>query len=534
MPASGKHLYRSRKGMVGGVCAGIADYLGVDPTVVRVIAVILVFASFGAAVFAYLLLMICIPKEPGDYSQYIDVDPLSASSASRPGGERRDYGPQKPCRDQHQDAAGVRPSPDPAAPHPPASDGEVAGEAKASMPGAGYCAAYGAAYDAKGSGSVRDRRNKIVFALGVFLVVFGALNLLNRLLPQVTWTNYWPVLLVIAGIMLSIGTRSHPWSANRFLGGLAVIMLGVVLLGCTTGILGWGVLFSIVSFWPLFAVAAGMLLLSAAFGTSGLRSASAALVLLSLAVGAGGYYLNEAPPAASANASGFDRPGAQQAAASETTADSDADKKVDVSFCESGSFSGCLTGVETHLSGSDDSMVRCSADSRMLDRTSLEMSCGNRTANVYLNENPPASSMSVNGSTSVTMPRQMRWKNISLETMWCDSNIDLEGMSVDGLDIDSHMSDTSVLSGTPSGVSSMAIDARVSNVEVVVPAGVAVSVVCEDASVSVQTDAAFAWDDASGRWCTQGFDAAQESGAPCWLVTVDGCYSNCSVKQAGR
>lgn len=94
MPVSGKHLYRSRKGMIGGVCAGIADYLGVDPTVVRVIAVVLVFVSFGAAVFAYLLLMICIPKEPGDYSQYIDVDPLSASSASHSGDERRDYGPQ--------------------------------------------------------------------------------------------------------------------------------------------------------------------------------------------------------------------------------------------------------------------------------------------------------------------------------------------------------------------------------------------------------------------------------------------------------
>ena len=40
-----KKLYKSRKNrLIGGVCAGLADYFNVDPTIVRVISVLLVTA----------------------------------------------------------------------------------------------------------------------------------------------------------------------------------------------------------------------------------------------------------------------------------------------------------------------------------------------------------------------------------------------------------------------------------------------------------------------------------------------------------
>ena len=35
-----KRLYRSNNGMIAGVCAGIADYFGWDPTLVRVLPII--------------------------------------------------------------------------------------------------------------------------------------------------------------------------------------------------------------------------------------------------------------------------------------------------------------------------------------------------------------------------------------------------------------------------------------------------------------------------------------------------------------
>ena len=58
-----KKLYRSRRNrMIGGVCGGLADYLGVDPTVVRVIMALVTFVG-GMSIFVYLLMWLLIPEE---------------------------------------------------------------------------------------------------------------------------------------------------------------------------------------------------------------------------------------------------------------------------------------------------------------------------------------------------------------------------------------------------------------------------------------------------------------------------------------
>ena len=48
-------LYRSRKGVIFGVCRGLADHLNLSVVWVRVIAVILMFVSAGWAIALYLL-----------------------------------------------------------------------------------------------------------------------------------------------------------------------------------------------------------------------------------------------------------------------------------------------------------------------------------------------------------------------------------------------------------------------------------------------------------------------------------------------
>ena len=58
-----KRLYRIDKGSkLFGVCGGIAEYFNIDPTIVRIIWVILVFAC-GTGVLAYLICALCMPKE---------------------------------------------------------------------------------------------------------------------------------------------------------------------------------------------------------------------------------------------------------------------------------------------------------------------------------------------------------------------------------------------------------------------------------------------------------------------------------------
>jgi phage shock protein C len=59
-----KRLYRSKEKMLAGVLAGIADYLNMDPTIVRIIYVILSIASIGFPGFvAYLIMWAIIPEE---------------------------------------------------------------------------------------------------------------------------------------------------------------------------------------------------------------------------------------------------------------------------------------------------------------------------------------------------------------------------------------------------------------------------------------------------------------------------------------
>ena len=57
-------LVRTRGGrMLAGVCAGVADYLGLDVTLVRVIWAVVSVITGGAGVLAYLVAWIIIPDE---------------------------------------------------------------------------------------------------------------------------------------------------------------------------------------------------------------------------------------------------------------------------------------------------------------------------------------------------------------------------------------------------------------------------------------------------------------------------------------
>lgn len=48
---------------LGGVCGGLADYLGWDPLLVRLLWVVLTLVSFGAGVIGYLLIWWLAPKD---------------------------------------------------------------------------------------------------------------------------------------------------------------------------------------------------------------------------------------------------------------------------------------------------------------------------------------------------------------------------------------------------------------------------------------------------------------------------------------
>lgn len=65
MASENKKLYRSRTNrMIAGVCAGLGNFFGIDPTVVRIVFVAGALLGFGSFILIYLVLFIVVPEEP--------------------------------------------------------------------------------------------------------------------------------------------------------------------------------------------------------------------------------------------------------------------------------------------------------------------------------------------------------------------------------------------------------------------------------------------------------------------------------------
>ena len=58
----GKKLRRSQDRVIGGVCGGLAEYFGFDPTVVRVAFALLTFFTAFSGIPVYLILWLVMPS----------------------------------------------------------------------------------------------------------------------------------------------------------------------------------------------------------------------------------------------------------------------------------------------------------------------------------------------------------------------------------------------------------------------------------------------------------------------------------------
>ena len=59
-----KRLTRSTSNrMIAGVCAGLGEYLGIDPTIVRLLVVLAFFTGFGGIALVYLIMALVVPEQ---------------------------------------------------------------------------------------------------------------------------------------------------------------------------------------------------------------------------------------------------------------------------------------------------------------------------------------------------------------------------------------------------------------------------------------------------------------------------------------
>ena len=64
MASEYKRLFRSRDDrMIAGVCGGIAEYFGIDPTLVRLLFVFGALGTVSGLFWAYVVMMIIVPEE---------------------------------------------------------------------------------------------------------------------------------------------------------------------------------------------------------------------------------------------------------------------------------------------------------------------------------------------------------------------------------------------------------------------------------------------------------------------------------------
>ena len=156
-----RRLYRSRSDrMIWGVCGGLAKYFGMDPTIVRIIAVLLIFAN-GLGILAYIILAIVLP--------------LEGSKAAEP----KDT--IKGNVEEMKETAS-----------------ELGREIQSTLRG-----------EEDESEEITKMRHRRRNTFGILLIIFGILFLLAsfNLFWWFNWGNLWPLILVAIGVLIILSAR---------------------------------------------------------------------------------------------------------------------------------------------------------------------------------------------------------------------------------------------------------------------------------------------------------------------------------------
>src|ERR1051326_1535460 len=82
-----RRLFKSRRNrMIDGICGGVAEYFGIDPTLVRIVWVLLTLLD-GSAFLLYIAAMIIMPVKP----QQIEVQPPGGPAGGHQGPDKRRF-----------------------------------------------------------------------------------------------------------------------------------------------------------------------------------------------------------------------------------------------------------------------------------------------------------------------------------------------------------------------------------------------------------------------------------------------------------
>ncbi|MGI6554428.1 MAG: PspC domain-containing protein [Bacillota bacterium] len=176
-----KRIYRSSTDkMLGGVAAGMAQYLDLDVSLVRLLWIMTLFLG-GVGLPAYIIAWIVIPEEPypGALSAGAAVKSVETTEAAGPGtaGEEGEGGNTEEISPGKTENGSW--------------EGETQGKKDMeSLP--------------PGESDAEGRRKKV---LGIILIIFGFAFLLRETVNIDFFRYFWPLLLVFLGIYIIVSDK---------------------------------------------------------------------------------------------------------------------------------------------------------------------------------------------------------------------------------------------------------------------------------------------------------------------------------------
>ena len=153
-----KKLYRSRQDqIIGGVCGGIAEYFGIDATLVR-LAFVLFALIEGAGVIAYIIAWIIVPERPREDDRRYKEDVYDVDYKQED--EEGEYKAEQNSSENDET------------------------EKKSKQHSKEHN---------------KEQRKRV---LGLILVALGIFFILDNWIPGFYWRRFWPVILIILGVVL--------------------------------------------------------------------------------------------------------------------------------------------------------------------------------------------------------------------------------------------------------------------------------------------------------------------------------------------
>jgi phage shock protein C len=220
-------LYRSRDDrIIGGVCAGLADRLDLDPALVRIAWVVLTILTGGILILLYIVMLIVVPEEPGAWDGRAPDAGWPAPGAV-PGWAPPAAGGSSPATGARPGDASAGTSPS-AAPPEGSTEAGPNSEAGPTAPASGWVPPQTGGAPASGwvppqSGGYPDdraarraarreerrarraSRDPIAgLVIGLLIVLVGLYLLLAQLVPSLDLGRFWPVIVIALGVLLVV------------------------------------------------------------------------------------------------------------------------------------------------------------------------------------------------------------------------------------------------------------------------------------------------------------------------------------------